>query len=128
MREVLNYRISLYHAVGMMNKIPLSQRLIRETHQVLMQGVRGYDKAPGQDRRLPNSVWIGSPGGAFEDARFIPCPVEELHSAMNAWEYYIHGDELGSLVQLAIVHAEAVPMFQGLQRIGSSGTMTCSGF
>ncbi len=121
MREVLNYRISLYHAVGMMNKIPLSQRLIRETHQVLMQGVRGYDKAPGQYRRLPNSVWIGAPGGAIEDARFIPCPVEELDSAMNAWEYYIHGDELDSLVQLAIVHAEfeAIhPFLDGNGRIG----------
>ena len=121
MSEVLNYRIALYHAVEMMEKIPLSQRLVRDTHQVLMQGVRGYDKAPGQYRRLPNSVWIGAPGGTIGDARFVPCPVEELDSAMNAWEYYLHAEELDRLVQLAIVHAEfeAIhPFLDGNGRIG----------
>ena len=106
MREVLNYRIALYHAIELLDKIPLSQRLVKETHQELMQGVRGSDKAPGQYRRLPNSVWIGAPGGTIEDARFVPCPVEELDSAMNAWEFYMHAEELDPLVQLAIVHAE----------------------
>ena len=121
MREVLNYRLSLYRAVEMMERIPLSQRLVREAHQVLMQGVRGHDMAPGEYRRLPNSVWIGAPGGAIEEARYIPCPVEELDSAMNAWEFYIHSEELDSLVQLAVVHAEfeAIhPFLDGNGRIG----------
>ena len=121
MHEVLNYRIALYAAIGLMNEIPLSQRLIRRAHYELMQGVRGYDKAPGEYRRIPDSVWIGPPGSVIENADFIPCPVEGLDSAMNEWESYIHKPAHDTLVQLAIVHAEfeAIhPFLDGNGRIG----------
>ena len=121
MREVLNYRIALHSAIRMMDKIPLSQRLIRRTHEVLMQGVRGHDKAPGEYRRIPNSCWIGPPGCTIENADFIPCSVEELKPAINAWEFYMHEEAPDSLVQLAMVHAEfeAIhPFLDGNGRIG----------
>ena len=58
-REVLNYRLALYAAIDILKKIPLSQRLMRQTHEVLMQGVRGQNKAPGKYRRLPTPVGSG---------------------------------------------------------------------
>ena len=119
--EVLNYRIALYTAIELMLEIPLSQRLIRSAYFELMQCVRGYDKAPGDYRRIPDSVWIGPPGSAIENADFIPCPVEELDSAMGAWESYLHEPPCDILVHLAIVHAEFEgihPFLDGNGRIG----------
>ena len=120
-REVLNYRQALYAAIDMLEEIPLSQRLVRDSHEVLMQGVRGYNKAPGKYRRLPDTCWIGPPGSTIETARYIPCPVEELNSAMDALESYMHEGAPDTLVQLAIVHAEfeAIhPFLDGNGRMG----------
>lgn len=120
-REVLNYRLALDAAIDMLKEIPLSQRLVRASHEILMQGVRGYNKAPGNYRRLPDTCWIGPPGSTLETARYIPCPVEELNSAMDMLESYLHEEPLDTLVQLAIVHAEfeAIhPFLDGNGRMG----------
>ena len=120
-REVLNYRIALFSAIDKLQEIPLSQRLIRQTHEVLMQGVRGHSKAAGRYRRLPSTCWIGPPGSTIETARYIPCPVEQLNSAMDALEFYIHDETPDTLVQLAILHAEfeAIhPFLDGNGRMG----------
>lgn len=119
--EVVNYRIALDSANRQMEQIPLSLRLIRDTHRILMRGVRGRDKAPGEYRRIPNSVWIGPRDWTIESADFVPCPVEHLAGAMDAWERYIHSDEPDPLVHLAIVHAEVEaihPFLDGNGRIG----------
>ena len=119
--EVLNYRTALFAAINLLEEIPLSQRLVRQTHEVLMQGVRGHNKAPGKYRRLPDTCWIGPPGSTIETARYIPCPVEELNSSMDALESYMHEGALDTLVQLAIVHAEfeAIhPFLDGNGRMG----------
>ena len=55
-REVLNYRLALHAAFDILKEIPLSQRLIRQTHEVLMQGVRGHNKVPGNYRRPARHV------------------------------------------------------------------------
>ncbi|MGH6795600.1 MAG: Fic family protein [Methylocella sp.] len=118
-REVLNYRAALYEAIRLLGELPLSQRLIRETHRVLMQGVRGHNKSPGEYRRIQN--WIGAPGCPIEQARFVPCGADRLQGAMTEWERYLHADSPDRLVQLAIVHAEfeAVhPFFDGNGRLG----------
>ena len=119
--EVVNYRTALDVATGQLAQIPLSLRLVRNAHVILMQGVRGQDKAPGEFRRIPNSVWIGPPGSTIDNADFVPCPVEHLPSALNAWEQFIHSNEPDPLVQLAMVHAEfeAIhPFLDGNGRIG----------
>ena len=121
--EVLNYRVALFRAIDLLDEIPLSQRLIREAHKSLMQGVRGHDKAPGEYRRIPNSTWIGPEGSSIEEARFIPCVVEELPSAMSAWEYYIHEKTPDSLVQLAILHAEFEAIHPFLDGNGRTGRL-----
>lgn len=118
-REVLNYRAALNEATRLLAELPLSQRLIRQTHDVLMQGVRGRNKDPGEYRRIAN--WIGPAGCTVEQARFVPCPVEKLPQAMDAWEHYLHADAPDKLVQLAIVHAEfeAIhPFLDGNGRLG----------
>ena len=120
-REVLNYRLALYTAIDMLKEIPLSQRLVRDGHEVLMQGVRGHNKGPGKYRRLPDTCWIGPPGSTIDTARYIPCPTEELNSAMDVLELYVHEKALDTLVQLAIVHAEfeAIhPFLDGNGRMG----------
>ena len=118
-REVLNYRAALHQAESLMNQLPLSQRLIKETHRVLMDGVRGRHKDPGEYRRIPN--WIGPEGCSIEQARFIPPGADRLEEAMSRWEAYIHADAPDRLVQLAIVHAEFEsihPFLDGNGRIG----------
>ena len=119
-REVLNYRAALHEAVRLMAEgLPLSQRLIKAAHRVLMDGVRGRNKDPGEYRRIPN--WIGTEGCTIEQARFVPCGADDLPGCMNAWENYIHADAHDRLVQLAIVHAEfeAIhPFLDGNGRLG----------
>ena len=117
--EVLNYRIALSEATRMMEKLPLSQRLVKRTHAVLMRGVRGRNKAPGQYRGVPN--WIGPEGCSIEEARFVPCNAEHVSDAMNAWEHYLHASAPDILVQLAVVHAEFEsihPFLDGNGRLG----------
>jgi Fic family protein len=117
--EVLNYRMALREATQLMIKLPLSQRLIKQTHAVLMQGVRGRNKAPGEYRKIPN--WIGPDGSPVEKARYVPPGADKLVAAMDALEAYIHADAPDMLVQLAIVHAEfeAIhPFLDGNGRLG----------
>ena len=116
---VRNYRFALHEATNLLETIPLSSRLIKETHKVLMSGVRGRSKDPGQYRRIPN--WIGSEGSTVDNARFVPCGADDLPNAMSSWENYIHSDAPDVLVQLAIVHAEfeAIhPFLDGNGRLG----------
>ena len=119
-REVVNYRRALNEAVQLMRDgLPLSQRLIKQVHAVLMDGVRGRNKDPGQYRKIPN--WIGPQGCAIEDARFVPCSADDLPTCMDAWEGYIHSDAKDRLFQLAIVHSEfeAIhPFLDGNGRLG----------
>jgi Fic family protein len=118
-REVLNYRAALNRAAHLLEELPLSQRLVRRTHEVLMQGVRGRNKAPGDYRRVPN--WIGREGCTIEAARFVPCAADKLPAAMDVWERYLHDDAPDLLVQLAIAHAEfeAIhPFLDGNGRLG----------
>ncbi len=117
--EVLNYRAAMRRAEEMLQDLPLSQRVIREAHRVLLSGVRGEGKAPGEYRRTAN--WIGPPGRAIDEARFVPIDAGRLPGAMSGWEAYIHADAPDRLVQLAILHAEFEalhPFLDGNGRLG----------
>ena len=118
-QEVLNYRAALREGTQLLRDLPLSQRVIRQTHAVLMQGVRGRNKAPGEYRAVPN--WIGPAGAGVEAARFVPCGADKVVSCMDRLESYIHEAAPDRLVQLAIVHAEfeAIhPFLDGNGRLG----------
>ncbi len=118
-QEVLNYRRALREATRLLNELPLSQRLLRRIYEVLLQGVRGRNKSPGEYRRVPN--WIGPEGCPMEGAKFIPVRAELLPQAMEAWEQYLHSPAPDKLVQLAVIHAEFEalhPFLDGNGRLG----------
>ena len=104
-QEILNYRQALNFAAKSLTDRPLSPHLLRETHSLLMQGVRGRDKSPGTFRNEQN--WIGSQGCGIEQANFIPVPQEHLLAGIEKWADYIQNqDEPDPLVQLAVIHVE----------------------
>lgn len=119
-REVHNYVRALNHAIKRLKDLPLSLRLLREMHAVLLEGVRGSAFTPGEFRRSQN--WIGAPGSTLETARFVPPPVDEMQQALGLLERYVHGeDEIPPLVRIGIVHYqfEAIhPFLDGNGRIG----------
>lgn len=118
-QEILNYRNAMWDAVEAMQKLPLSLRVIRDAHRVLMRGVRGQKKTPGEFRRTQN--WIGPSGCTEETARFVPPAAGDVLDLMSGWEKYVHAEAGDKLVQLAVLHAEfeAIhPFLDGNGRIG----------
>ena len=121
-QEVLNYRMAMRHAMKMLEKLPLSQRVVLETHAILMDSVRGHGKAPGKYRRIPN--WIGTKGCSQEDAHFVPISADKLTEGMSAFEKYIHAEDTpDKLVQLALLHAEFEALHPFLDGNGRMGRM-----
>ena len=118
-QEILQYRAALREAAAGMSTIPLSLRLMRDAHRVLMQGVRGENKSPGEYRRIPN--WIGKPGFDHDQARFLPPSANQIPKLMSAWEQFLRADAPDQLVQLAVLHVEfeAIhPFLDGNGRLG----------
>jgi len=119
-REVANYVAALEYGLARLPSLPVSLRLIRELHSRLMQGVRGGHATPGEFRRSQN--WIGRPGCSLNDAEYVPPPPEEMRTALDAFEKYLHGDDVQPrLVRLAFIHQqfEAIhPFLDGNGRIG----------
>jgi Fic family protein len=119
-REVFNYVRALEYGLERVNTLSVSLRLIREVHARLMEGVRGEHATPGEFRRTQNC--IGAPGCTLDDATFVPPPVDEMHTALDALEKYLHSeDEHPPLVRLAFIHYqfEAIhPFIDGNGRIG----------
>ncbi len=120
-REVLNCRAALLRAEGLLEALPLSLRVLRETHSILMEGARGVGKAPGEFRRTPN--WIGPPGCSIENATFVPIGADALPDAMSTWERYMNSAAPDRLVQLAILHAEFEALHPFLDGNGRLGRM-----
>ncbi len=119
--EVLNYRAAMRAAEKLLDTLPFSQRVIREAHKVLLSGVRGQNKSPGEYRRIPN--WIGPPGCSVQEAQFVPIGAEKLLDGMSAWERYAHEVTPDRLVQLAILHAEFEALHPFLDGNGRLGRM-----
>lgn len=118
-QEVLSYRRAMGKALEMLETLPLCQRIVRETHAVLLAGVRGRNRNPGVYRTTPN--WIGPAGCSIEEARFVPVSAELLPQAMDRWERFIHEEFSDKLSQLALLHAEfeAIhPFLDGNGRLG----------
>lgn len=119
--EVLNYRQAMRHAENRLQDLPLCQRVIKETHAILLDHVRGHGKSPGEYRRIPN--WIGPDGCSIENARYIPISAGDLDGAMGAWDIYANNPALDSLIQLAILHAEFEALHPFLDGNGRLGRM-----
>ena len=120
LREVQNYAIALEEGVKMLAARPIASRLILELHRILMDGVRGGDKTPGEFRKQQN--YIGRTGDTVETAKYVPPPVDQLGALLNNWERFANErDAWPELIQCAILHEqfEAIHPFQdGNGRIG----------
>ncbi len=118
--DVVNYIKATEYAIERLNSLPLCNRLIKETHAILMTGVRGQEKNPGEFRRSQN--WIGSPGSPLKDARFIPPNTEDMIEAMSDLERYMNEDDgLDHLIRAALIHYQFEtihPFLDGNGRIG----------
>lgn len=119
-REVHNYVRAMDYGLERLKTLPVSLRLIREIHKVLMEGVRGEHLTPGEFRRSQN--WIGSPGSTLESATLVPPPVEEMGQALDALEKFIHSSsDIPPLVRAGLLHYQFVvihPFLDGNGRIG----------
>lgn len=118
--EVRNYVVALEYGIERLDSLPISYRLVNELHKRLMAGVRGEDKMPGHFRTT--QVWIGAPGSAIRDARFVPPPPERLRDLFFEWESFVNeAHNLPPLVRCAMMHyqLEAIhPYMDGNGRIG----------
>lgn len=116
--EVANYITAMEHGLARIGDgFPISIRLFREMHELLLQGVRGQHRRPGELRKSP--VWIG--GTTLEDAVFVPPPPDEMQRALSDLERFLHETELPLLVQLAVAHYQFEvihPFLDGNGRIG----------
>ena len=118
--DVINYIKATEFALERLNSLPLCNRLIKETHEVLMKDVRGQEKNPGEFRYSQN--WIGSAGSTLKNARYIPPNPEDMKQAMSDLEKYINSDdELDLLIQAALIHYQFEtihPFLDGNGRVG----------
>lgn len=119
-QEVANYVRAMNHGLMRLTELPVSVRLIREIHAVLMQGVRGGRLQPGELRTSQN--WIGPPGCTLATATFVPPPPHEVPQALSDLEKFLHAaNGLPPLVQVGLAHAQFEtihPFLDGNGRIG----------
>ena len=103
--EVINYVTAMNYGLERLQTLPISSRLIREIHERLLRGVRGYNLHPGEFRTTQN--WIGPAGCTLHEATFVPPPHREVPNALGDLENFIHGPrDLPDLVQIGLVHAQ----------------------
>lgn len=118
--DVVNYIRATEYALNRLKTLPLCNRLLKETHGVLLENVRGQEKNPGEFRYSQN--WIGGQGSTLKNARYIPPNPDDMLNAMSELENYINNDDsLDPLIQAALIHYQFEtihPFLDGNGRVG----------
>lgn len=118
--DVVNYIKATEYAIRRLHELPLCNRLLKETHAILMEGVRGQEKNPGEFRCSQN--WIGGKGSTLRNAKYIPPSPDDMTEAMSDLEKYINADDrLDGLIRAALIHYQFEtihPFLDGNGRIG----------
>lgn len=120
-QEVTNYIKAMNFAISSLSELPLSSRLIRQAHQILLDGVRGNFKQPGEFRRSQN--WIG--GATLQQARFIPPPFNAVPDLISDIEKFIHNRtiQVSELVRIGITHYQFETIHPFLDGNGRTGRL-----
>jgi len=118
--EVKNYIKAMEYGLNSLKNLPISVKLIRKIHKILMEGVRGNYATPGEIRHSQN--WIGPSGCLLNESTYTPPPVEEMLLSLSDWEKYLNLNlNEPPLIQCALMHYqfEAIhPFLDGNGRIG----------
>ena len=118
--EIVNYIKATNYAFKRLEELPLCMRLIKETHSVLLSGVRGNEKSPGEFRKSQN--WIGYTGCTLNTASFVPPAPDEMEHSLSDLEKYIHEDSsISNMIKIALIHYQFEtihPFLDGNGRMG----------
>ena len=118
--DVVNYIKAAKYTIKRLETLPLCNKLLLETHKILLSGVRGKEKNPGEFRQSQN--WIGGAGSTIKTARYIPPDVLSMKESLSDLEKYMNAEaELDDLIRIALIHYqfESIhPFLDGNGRIG----------
>ncbi len=118
--DVVNYVKATAYGIKRLETLPLCNRLFREIHEILMEGVRGQEKTPGEFRSSQN--WIGPANCSLREARYIPPNVSDMQQAMSDLEKFMNeNEEYDALIRAALIHYQFEtihPFLDGNGRIG----------
>lgn len=117
-QEIFNYIKAMNYGLERLKTLPLSSRMTKEIHKILLRGVRGQSKSPGEFKKSQN--WVGGP--TIKSASFVPCPPLEMNELMSNLEKLFHDNRpIPALVKIALIHSQFEnihPFLDGNGRIG----------
>ena len=118
--DVINYVKATNYSVELAKELPICNRYIKKIHEILLQGVRGKEKNPGEFRHSQN--WIGASGSTLKNAKYIPPTVTDMNECMSDLEKYINDDTpIDDLIKIALIHYQFEtihPFLDGNGRVG----------
>ncbi len=118
--DVVAYVKATNYALERMKTLPLCTRLLKEVHEILLNGTRGQEKNPGQTRTSQN--WIGPAGCTLKSASYAPPNVEDMTDALSEMEKFIHEERnIDPIVKTALIHYQFEtihPFLDGNGRVG----------
>jgi len=123
-KEVINYIRALNYGIERLKELPMSLRLIKEIHRILLEETRGAHRSPGEFRKSQN--WIGPPGASLNEAIFVPPPPEVVLPTMGDLEKFFHNtnNNIPPLIKIALIHSQFETIHPFLDGNGKDGVIT----